>query len=134
MKNLQLCVLLLGLLICIPAYGEVVIDSTTFPDGIFREYVKSFDVDKDNLLSDKEIDAVTSIYIGGYSEVGYDRDMSTGIFIPVYTSKYNVNSLKGVEYFTNLQILDCSLFITFVLGILLKYCNPFKAYKKGSFL
>ena len=110
MKNMKICVLLSGLLLlsCLPVYGEVVLNGTTFPDSTFREYVKSFDIDKNNLLSNEELEAVTAIYIGGYTEVDYDRDMSTGMFIPVYTSKYNVKSLKGVEYFTNLQILDCS--------------------------
>ena len=68
---------------------SVVINSTTFPDSKFRAYVKDFDTDTrltPGRLTASECDAVKNIEVG-----------SNGI-----------TSLKGVEYFTNLEMLRCS--------------------------
>ena len=68
---------------------SVVINSTTFPDSKFRAYVKDFDTDtrlSPGRLTASECDAVKNIEVG-----------SNGI-----------TSLKGVEYFTNLEMLRCS--------------------------
>lgn len=64
--------------------------------------MKSFDIDGNNRFSDAELEAVTSIYSGGYSSVKYEHDTA------VYESRYHIASLKGIEYFTRLQALDCS--------------------------
>jgi len=68
------------------ATGSVAINETNFPDEGFREYIKrSFDKDRDNVLSESERGAVTGI------DVDYK----------------NISSLKGIEYFTVLEYLSC---------------------------
>ena len=67
------------------APGDVAIDATKFPDAKFMEYVKKFDKDKDNTLSQGELNAVKRINV-----------QSIGI-----------TKLKGVEHFTELERLDC---------------------------
>ena len=69
------------------AAGGVRIKSDCFPDSIFRKYVSdNYDVNpKDSFLSEEELAAVTSIDV---------RDMK-------------ITDLKGIEYFTSLQNLDC---------------------------
>ena len=72
-----------------PVYGAdapVAIDETNFPDAVFREYVKeNFDKDGNDELSVSEMERVTTIYV---------------------THK-NVADLTGIEYFNNLENLDC---------------------------
>lgn len=66
--------------------GEVVIDETTFPDETFRAYVQTeIDDDGDGVLSQAE---------------------RTKIIIDV-TSKKEIKSLQGIEYFPNLNVLGC---------------------------
>lgn len=65
---------------------NIEIDETNFPDTNFRKYVKSnFDIDKDGVLSETEIEKVKNIYC----------------------SSRNINSLTGIEKFPYLQKLDC---------------------------
>lgn len=68
------------------AAEEVAIDEINFPDEIFRNYVKKFDINDNNNLSDEEIANVEEMDI-------CDR---------------NIASLKGIEYFTSLTSLSCS--------------------------
>ena len=69
------------------APGDVAIDEANFPDPKFREYVKTkFDTDKNGILSQAELDAVTGIDVE-------DKGITT---------------LQGIEYFTGLMGLDCS--------------------------
>ena len=63
------------------AEGDVEINAVNFPDDTFRSYVKSFDENNDDVLSSEEIAAVTEI------------DVS------------DATSLKGVEYFTEIESL-----------------------------
>lgn len=68
---------------------SVVINSTTFPDSKFRAYVKDFDTDtrlSPGRLTASECEAVKKIEVGGNE----------------------ITSLKGVEYFTNLEMLRCN--------------------------
>ncbi|MGN0620632.1 MAG: leucine-rich repeat domain-containing protein, partial [Porcipelethomonas sp.] len=68
------------------AEGDVAINDENFPDETFRKYVQSFDtVGNDNILSAEEIAAVTSINV----------------------SSKEISDLKGIEYFTALETLDC---------------------------
>ena len=69
------------------AWAEgVAIDETNFPDQNFRNYVSAnCDQDGDGTLSESEIAATTGLYL-------YDRE---------------IYSLKGIEYFTSLQSLNC---------------------------
>ncbi|GEM_PF-1486321 len=58
-----------------------------FPDDIFRQYVsESFDTDQNGKLSLAELQAVTEINV----------------------AKMGIGDLKGVEFFTKLEKLDCS--------------------------
>ena len=71
----------------------VSIDKENFPDDCFRSYIFSrIDSDKDKQLSDEEIGNVKSININGYLTIGCS----------------GLESLKGIEYFTELERLDCS--------------------------
>ncbi|MBQ7674729.1 MAG: hypothetical protein IJT36_09540 [Alphaproteobacteria bacterium] len=77
------------------AFADVEINSTNFPDVIFRAYVSgaalSADKDQDGVLSDTEIAKVTSI---NFSQHHID-------------GRGNFPSLKGIEYFTALTELIC---------------------------
>ena len=70
------------------AWAEgVAIDETNFPDQNFRNYVSAkCDQVRDRMLSKSEIAATTEFKL----------------------SSENIYSLKGIEYFTSLQRLDCS--------------------------
>ncbi len=68
-----------------PAKG-VAIDSVNFPDSEFREYVAAnFDSDGDGMLSEEELEKVLAINV----------------------KSMPVASLKGIEYFSALQELNC---------------------------
>ena len=62
------------------------INSTNFPDANLRSYVQQFDKVKDNKLSTAEIEAVKN----------FD------------CCNKNIKNMKGIEYFTNVENLDCS--------------------------
>ncbi len=71
---------------------NVAIDETKFPDANFRKYVADkFDKDGDGVLSAEEIETVTEITL----------------FDHISHSKIEVSDLKGIEYFTSLELLDC---------------------------
>lgn len=73
----------------LPKEGEVSINVKNFPDSAFREYVKSeLDTDKNDVLSVAELEAATSIFITGNTQI---------------------KSVKGIEYFTSLEGLECRL-------------------------
>ena len=67
----------------------IAINEENFPDPNFRAYVAvdAIDLDRDGYLSDDEIAAVTTMNI----------------------SRKTISSLTGIEYFTALTTLDCSL-------------------------
>ena len=65
--------------------GDVAINETNFPDEKFRNVVKQYDIDSDNVLSPDEIAGVTEIDCSGCG----------------------ITSLKGIEYFTLLTKLNC---------------------------
>ena len=65
----------------------ILIDSAKFPDNNFIDYVReNFDADKNNYLSDIEIENAKIINL----------------------STKNISTLKGIEYLVNLENLDCS--------------------------
>ncbi len=79
---------------------EVVkINSINFPDDEFFMYVyQTFDLDEDLSLSEYEISQVTEIYIGNY------------VYIPEEPSEFpfvEATTLKGIEFFTELEVLSC---------------------------
>lgn len=80
-----ICLLLT--LVCAAAAAEVKINEKTFPDGQFRAFVEeNCDSNRDGKLSDAEIAAVKEILC-------YSR---------------HIQSLKGIEIFTELKTLSCA--------------------------
>ena len=74
-------------LIATPGFADVGINSSTFPDEAFRNYISSvFDQDGDGIITDDEIANITVIEPVGLG----------------------VKNVKGIEYFTALQYLTCS--------------------------
>lgn len=70
----------------------IAIDGQNFPDQNFRSYISEYcDTDKDGYLGEYEIAAITEIDVS-------DKWYSIGI----------MRDLTGIQYFTNLQKLDCS--------------------------
>ena len=69
-----------------PAAADVSINSGTFPDPQFLNYVETFDGDNDGMLSAEEIARVSSIDV----------------------KSKNIQDLKGIKYFTELKNLDCA--------------------------
>lgn len=69
------------------AAGDVTISETNFPDANFRKVLKGtdYDANEDGVLSKKEIENI--------------------IYIDVWDK--SINSLQGVEFFVNLEYLDC---------------------------
>ncbi len=90
-----------------PVAKPVPLDEAHFPNEEFRNYCSIFDLNGNGKLSDYEISKVTSM-----------------------TIPYSVGSLKGIEYFTSLEELDCrSTFITSLdisqNKITKLYCNSY---------
>lgn len=78
----------------IVAVSEVKIDEEHFPDLKFRKYIiRYFDTNKDNALDDLEIQNAKEIVFDALEDVN-DRS--------------KVASLKGIEYFTQLELLRCA--------------------------
>lgn len=69
----------------IDSEDTVLINELNFPDEIFRGYIEKFDVDNNGKLSKEELEAVKKINVE---------------FMDIF-------DMTGIEYFSNLQILDC---------------------------
>ncbi len=76
-------------------FFSVPIDKSHFPDAVFREYVRRFDLDGDGVLSRQETGAVKSI--GGDSDNHRANEVNNDAIV----------SLKGLEYFEALEKLVC---------------------------
>ena len=91
------------------ATGDVEINSTNFPDYSFRDFVsKNIDTNGDGYLGKDEIKRCVAI--GGivgiddyYERVLSGEDIDSFRFLPS-----TVRSLKGIEFFTFLEGLDCT--------------------------
>lgn len=66
--------------------STIELSEQNFPDKAFREYLKQFDIKKDNKLVPAERKAVTKISV----------------------INQNITTLKGIEYFRKLKTLSCS--------------------------
>lgn len=76
---------------------SIEINEDTFPDDDFQMYVSyAFDTNRDGKLSDSERNAVKEIRIGRSSEYQLELEYNSA------------TSVKGIEYFPNLEKLDCS--------------------------
>ena len=67
----------------------VAIDATNFPNANFRNIIAQYDTDGDGYLNKAELTSIASV-------------------TSLNVSNKNINSLKGIEYFTGLQYLYCS--------------------------
>lgn len=77
--------------------AQVAIDEAHFPDEAFRDFVsKQYDRNNDLMLDEEEINAATKMDIGLMSA-------HSGIYF------WYIRSMKGVEFFHNLQILEIPL-------------------------
>lgn len=68
------------------------LDDKTFSDQNFREYLKQYDLDHDQILSPSEIKKITKINVN----MQYQEE------------NQKITSLEGIEYFKDLEELDCS--------------------------
>ena len=87
-------------------HGEGVwISPENFPDNVFRNYISSsFDTDRDGYLSDAEIAAVTAIdFVPVYAANGAGQKNADAVVV-----RGPVKSLKGLEFFPELQVLSCA--------------------------
>ena len=74
------------------AEGDIEIkDINNFPDKRFVDNIRQYDKNNNGFLSEKELDNVTDMNLGP-NAYGYGK---------------NIESLKGIEYFTKLEILEC---------------------------
>ena len=73
------------MLLCGHAWAYVIINAENFPDETFRAYVQENFDDGDGILIDDEISYIYEIYV----------------------NSLNITSLKGIEYFTELETLEC---------------------------
>ncbi|MCQ2467835.1 MAG: DUF4214 domain-containing protein [Clostridia bacterium] len=79
-----------------------------FPDYYFRNYVyRNFDLDGDYKLSANEIAAVKNISVSNKAALISDG-AGPGTAVLDSSKVTNIRSLKGIEYFTNLETLDVS--------------------------
>lgn len=77
-----------GSTVCIKALtrSDILINSTNFPDSVFRDYVSRFDTNSDGALS--------------YSEIAQVYEMNL--------SGLGISDFTGIEFFTELTDLNCS--------------------------
>lgn len=74
----------------VKAAGGVALDSSHFPDSGFREVLEDYDQNDDGYLNDIEIGTIGSL----------------NFTLPQYSS-ITIRSLKGIEYLTALNYLEC---------------------------
>ena len=97
-------VLLMTLSIPSMADSTVEISSTNFTDANFREYVKQFDTNGDNKLSEAERKAVKSINVSNEShKISWGAGAGT---VKLDSEAKTIRYLKGIEYFTELETLN----------------------------
>ena len=92
MKQRHLLLVLFALLSMVQARADVVINATNFPDEEFRKFLERFadwDHERYDVITDETIAHVKEILIYGGP---YEAD---------------IHSLKGIEFFTELERLDC---------------------------
>ncbi len=85
-KRIAVFVCLALILLCAAALADAAINEDNFPDANFRNAVSNFDLNKDNFLDRGEIFEVKKIYV---------QDL-------------HIRDLKGIEFFSELDDLDCS--------------------------
>ena len=72
--------------VSIPVESYIYIDSRTFPDPVFRQYVSdTYDTEGAGYVTAEQLAAVSGLYLSGKG----------------------ISSLKGIEYFTGITTLNC---------------------------
>jgi len=72
------------------AEGGITISENTFPNEVFREYVSDkFDLNQNGILEEEEIEKAEKVDLQAFV-------------------RSDLDSIKGIEYLTNLESLDCS--------------------------
>jgi len=94
--------------------GEIAINEDNFPDRRFRDYVLgSFDRNDDEKLSFREREVVRVIFVSHYQayvpKINFDgdNDMFYNI-VNMNSSLDKISTLKGIEFFPNLETLECT--------------------------
>ncbi|MBR6366689.1 MAG: leucine-rich repeat domain-containing protein, partial [Lachnospiraceae bacterium] len=94
--------------------GDVRIDEKNFPDETFREKVRFFfDTNEDGFLSKEERNIIKDLdlnydYSPRITESIELKDTSEWEFYSRLKGRGVIRSLKGIEFFENLEKLDCS--------------------------
>lgn len=90
----------------LPKASRVRIDEANFPDGDFREYVsKAYDLDADGYLSQREINAATSLSIGYISSIRGIRYLKKLEYVDLYQLEMDDEGID-LRGFTSLKTLD----------------------------
>ena len=84
MKKIFLLITVL-LTIVTGAKADVTINRTNFPDDKFRNYLLALRSGRDGVFTDEELASITTIDVSGKG----------------------IGRLKGIEYFTSLEVLIC---------------------------
>ena len=115
MKSLKNKMIVLGLSSCLltgafsgisaSAASSIKINKKNFPDKNFRDFVLTeIDINKDKKLSKKEIKKTKEINVNIYRDEDKYSDDESESTADVYDP---IKDLKGIEYFTYLEQLDC---------------------------
>lgn len=86
--------------------GDIPIDEVHFPDEAFRAYLKNSIAQGRDVLTKAECEAVVIMDIAGYDEeVGLENYLERDR--EVRKICHDIKSIEGIQYFVNLQILNC---------------------------
>ena len=90
-QNRIITIMISMLLVCTMCFGAgaeeagIKIDEVNFPDAVFRREILKYDLDKDLMLSESEAENIQEIRL----------------------PNCDMESLQGIEYLTELRVLDC---------------------------
>ena len=101
MKQRHLLLALFALLSMTQARADVVINETNFPDANFRSYLLEQSYGSDGVITDAEI-------AGSYGSDGVITDAEIAGISEIIVDGKNIQSLKGIEFFSALTHLRCS--------------------------
>lgn len=101
-------ILCVTFMLTLPAAADVTINSSNFPDSVFRSYISSnFDTDKNGKLSDSEIAAVTAIDVSGQ---GITRMNGIERFTALEDLNFRNNKISNIDLSKNVDLVsvDCA--------------------------
>lgn len=94
-----------------PLHNGIKIDSTNFPDDLFREYVSNWDKDGNGYFSDSEINEITDFgWHGGPHPDNVNPNAWSGwepksVLVDNGSKWAGIKSIQGIKYFKNLEWL-----------------------------